>query len=205
MVVVDFRFISLCILACVMSREFTRDSVTKFLPAQFPWIWCRCLLRHLIHSKIFNLSKCKEVLLKYSLLITHKGMPIWIHWHQLRERLTDSFFQIINSLIESFGGKLDLLWLLTLDFVCLLFYLQYRPVQTDASATGAANIGGLTFSCLFERAEIQILVNKFECPQRLSFSPEIYSEVHSPITTTEIVCIMALTLQPIRSCPQHSG
>ena len=57
-----------------------------------------------------------------------------------------------------------------MDFVCLLFYLQYLPVQTDASATGAANIGGLNFSCLFERAEIQIPVNKYECPQRLSFS-----------------------------------
>ena len=66
---------------------------------------------------------------------------------------------------------LDLPWLLTLDFVCLLFYLQYWPIQTDASATGAANIGGLNFSCLFERAEIQIPVNKYECPQRLSFSP----------------------------------
>ena len=78
---------------------------------------------------------------------------------------------MINSLIESFWGKLDLPWLLTLDFVCLLFYLQFRPVQTDAPATGAANIGGLNFSCLFERAEIQIPVNKHECPQRLRFSP----------------------------------
>ena len=108
--------------ACVMSRDFTCDSVTKFLPAQFPWIWCKCLLRHLIHSKIFNLTKCRE-------------------------------------------GKLNLPWLLTLDFVCLLFYFQYRPVQTDAPATGAANI--VNFSCLFERAEIQIPVNKHECPQRL--------------------------------------
>ena len=32
LVVVDFRFIS----AFVMSREFPRNSVTKFLPAQFP-------------------------------------------------------------------------------------------------------------------------------------------------------------------------
>ena len=32
LVVVDFRFIS----AFVMSREFTRNSVTKFLPARFP-------------------------------------------------------------------------------------------------------------------------------------------------------------------------
>ena len=86
-------------------------------------------------------------------------MPISI-WPQLRERLTDSFIQIINSLIESFWGKLDLPWLLTLDFVCRLFYLQYR----------GANIGG-NFSCLFKRAEIQLPVNKCECAQRLSFSP----------------------------------
>ena len=67
--------------------------------------------------------------------------------------------------MESFWGKLDLPWPLTLDFVCLLFYFQYRPVQTDAPATGAANI--VNFSCLFERAEIQIPLNKYGCPQRL--------------------------------------
>ena len=65
--------------------------------------------------------------------------------------------QFINRI---FLGKFDLPWLLTLDFVCLLFYLQYRPVQTDAPATGAANIGGLNFSRLLQRAEIQIPVNK---------------------------------------------
>ena len=67
--------------------------------------------------------------------------------------------------MESFWGKLDLPWPLTLDFVCLLFYFQYRPVQTDTPATGAANI--VNFSCLFERAEIQIPLNKYGCPQRL--------------------------------------
>ena len=88
----------------------------------------------------------------------------------LLQILTDSFFQIIRSVKESFWGKLDLPWLLTLDFVCLLFYLQYRPVQTEAPATRAANIGGLNFSCPFEKAEMQIPVNNYEWPQRLSFS-----------------------------------
>ena len=54
----------------MMSREFTREAVTKFLPAQFPWIWCKCLLWNLTHSNIFNLTKYREVLVKYSLLIT---------------------------------------------------------------------------------------------------------------------------------------
>ena len=84
--------VDLYILACVMSPEFTREAVMKFLPAQFSWIWCKCLLRNLIHSKIFNLTKYREVLVKYSLLITHAEMLLWI-WHQLQERLTDSFFK----------------------------------------------------------------------------------------------------------------
>ena len=67
-----------------MSREFTRESVTKFLPAKFPWIWCKCLLWNLTHSKNFNLTKYREVLLEFSHLITNTGMPIWI-WHQLAE------------------------------------------------------------------------------------------------------------------------
>ena len=78
--------IHLCILACVMSREFTREAVRKFEPTQFPRIWRKCLLRNFIHSKIFNLSKYREVLMTYSLLITHAEMPNWT-WHQLQERL----------------------------------------------------------------------------------------------------------------------
>ena len=151
----------MCILACVMSREFTCNSVTKFLPAQFPWIWCKWMPSHLIYSKILNLTKCREVLVKYSLLITHEGMPIQI-WHQVRERLTDSFFQIINSLIESFGIKFTCLGCKRWILYVLLFYLQYWPVQTGAPASGAVNIGN--FSCLFQTAEIQIPVNKYESP-----------------------------------------
>ena len=68
--VASCRFqIDLCILACVMSREFTREAVMKFLPAQFSLIWCKCLLRILIHSEIFSLTKYREVLVKYSLLM----------------------------------------------------------------------------------------------------------------------------------------
>ena len=72
--------------------------------------------------------------------------------------------------MKSFGVKLTWLGCKRWILYVLLFYLQYRPVQTDALATGAANIGGLNFSCLFQRAEIQMPVNKYECPQRLSFS-----------------------------------
>ena len=67
-----------------MSREFTCEAVMKFLPAPFSWNWCKCLLRSLIQSKISNLTKYREVLVKYSLLITHAEMPLWI-WHQLRQ------------------------------------------------------------------------------------------------------------------------
>ena len=93
--VTSCRFqIHLYIFACAMIREFTPEVVTKFLPAQFPWFWCKCLLRNSIHSKIFNLTKYWEFVLKYLLLITRAEMPIWI-WRLLWERLTDSI-QIIN-------------------------------------------------------------------------------------------------------------
>ena len=55
-----------------MSREFTREAVMKFLPAPFSWNWCKCL--SLIHSKISNLTKYEEVLVRYSLLITHADL-----------------------------------------------------------------------------------------------------------------------------------
>ena len=68
-----------------MSREFTREAVMKFLPAPFSWIWCKCLLRNLIHSKIFNLTKYREFDTSYT--GTTNGL----------------IFQIINSLVESWG------------------------------------------------------------------------------------------------------
>ena len=37
------------------------------------------------------------------------------------------------------------------------------------------------------------------------FPGESILTVHSPVTTSEIICVMALTLQPIRGCSQHSG
>ena len=55
--------IHLCILAC------TLKAVMKFLPAQFPWIWCKCLWSNVICLKFFNMTKYRKVLVKYSLLI----------------------------------------------------------------------------------------------------------------------------------------
>ena len=78
-----------------MSREFTREAVMQFLRAEFSWIWCKCLLRNLIHPKIFNLTKYREVLVKYSL-------PI----NQLQERLTIHFSnnKFINIILGRGGG-----------------------------------------------------------------------------------------------------
>ena len=59
-VVVDLK-IHLCIPACVMSSEFTREVVMKFLPAQFSaWIWCKCLQGTFTHSKIFLSDRIKR-------------------------------------------------------------------------------------------------------------------------------------------------
>ena len=59
-------------------------------------IWCKCLLRNCVHSKIFNLSKYREEKRSsrnISTVYYACRMPNWI-WHQLRERLTYSFFKL---------------------------------------------------------------------------------------------------------------
>ena len=58
----------------------------------------------------------------------------------------------------------------------------------------------VTSHAYFQIAEIQVNI-----AHRLGFPPGIYSEIHSPITTQEIPCVMALILQPIRDFPLHSG
>ena len=115
------------------------------------------------------------------------------------------FFQIINSLMECFGVKLTWLGCKRWILYVLLFYLQYRPVQTNALATGAANIGSLNFSCLFQRAEIQMPVNKYECPQRLSFSLGNLFWDSFTNNNKKFICVMAFTLQPIRGCSNIPG
>ena len=81
-----------------MSREFTRDSVTKFLPAQFPWIWCKCRLR--ILSDQIKTSSRKLFTAHYARSNSDLNLtPV--------TGTTNGFiFQIINSLIESWGVRL---------------------------------------------------------------------------------------------------
>ena len=60
-----------------MSSKFTQEAVMKFLAPQFPWIDVN-VLKQFYPFKDFNLTKYREFLIKYSLLITHAGTPIWI-------------------------------------------------------------------------------------------------------------------------------
>ena len=100
--------IHLCILACVMVREFSLKAVTKCLPAQFPWIWCK------ISSKKFNPFKDFQ-----SDQIQRSSRKIFTTHYTCRKAeknltsvtgTTNGFiFQIINSLIESWGVSLTCL------------------------------------------------------------------------------------------------
>ena len=66
----------------------------KFLPAQFlEFDESVFKAMSLAISKIFNLTKYREVLVKYSLLITHTGMQILEFDTSLQERLMGSFFK----------------------------------------------------------------------------------------------------------------
>ena len=103
--------IHLCILACVMVREFSLKAVTKFLRAQFPWIWCKISSKKFNPFRDFQSDQIQRSSRKiYSPLITHAGRPKRI-WHQSRERLTVHFSnnKFINRILGGGGGgKVDL-------------------------------------------------------------------------------------------------
>ena len=105
--------IHLCILARLISREFTCEAITTFLPAQFPWIWCDCLLRNSLKKfnpfKTFFLSGYIEVLVKYSLLLRMQESLFefdTIYGNDWRIYFSNSQF-----IHRTLGGTLDLLWL----------------------------------------------------------------------------------------------
>ena len=98
--------IHLCILAYVMSRELTREAVMKFLPAQFPWIWCECLWSNFIN----NLRDFQSDQIQRS---SHKIFTAHYACRNAALNLTPVMgttngfiFQIINSVIESWGVRL---------------------------------------------------------------------------------------------------
>ena len=102
--------IHLYILACMMGREFSRKAVTKFLPAQFPWIWCKYLLKKFnpfqdFQSDQIQRSSRKIFTTHYTCRkaeknLTSSGTTIkWIHF---------SNNKFINRILR---GKLDLSWL----------------------------------------------------------------------------------------------
>ena len=101
--VASCRFqIHLCTSACVMSSEFTREVVMRFLPAQFSWIWCKCLQSNSIHSKIFQSDRIQgRYRKKYTAHYACRNADLNL---MLVGATTNGFiFQIIDSLMESWG------------------------------------------------------------------------------------------------------
>ena len=85
-----------------------RPWVMKFLPAQFPWIWCKCLRSNFIPSKIFNLTKNGEVLgcyknsdLENTDLRPRKTQTPWVS-RKLTSPKTQFFSILISILLTTF-------------------------------------------------------------------------------------------------------
>ena len=86
--------IHLCNLACVMSREFTREAVLKFLPAQFPEFYV-----NYIHSKLFNLFTYRDILSKiFTAHYACRNADLNLNCTLLIGTTNGFVFQIINSL-----------------------------------------------------------------------------------------------------------
>ena len=100
-----FKSWILCIYACVMSNELTRQVVMKFLPPQFSWIWYKSLKSNFIHSKIFLSDQIQRAYCKKKLTLdfyTCRNVDsnlilvvaihlwnldcirVWLNWHDKR-------------------------------------------------------------------------------------------------------------------------
>ena len=103
LVVVDFRFIS----AFLMSREFTRETVTKFLPAKFPWIWCKCLSKKLNPFKDFQsdqIQRSSRTILTAWLLRLQECRFKFAASYRNEQLIHFSKYQLINRILGGGGG-----------------------------------------------------------------------------------------------------
>ena len=84
----------------VMNSEFTPEVVMKFLPAQFSWIWCKCLQNDFIHSKIFQSDRIQR---SYDEKFTahHRIRNADLNLRLVAATTNGFIFQMINSLMQS--------------------------------------------------------------------------------------------------------
>ena len=82
-----------------MSREFTRETAVKFLPAQFPLIWCKCLRSNFIISKVFSMTKHREVLVEI-FTAHYVCRNADLNWRWLREHFYTEWCYLRKVLLE---------------------------------------------------------------------------------------------------------
>ena len=109
-----------CIPACVVSSEFTRKVVMKFLSAQFSRIWCWCVRSNFVHSKIFQSDRIhwsygKKIPAHYACRNADLNLIL------VEATTSRSNIRMINSLKDSWGERLT--WL---DRKC--FYLRKQAI-----------------------------------------------------------------------------
>ena len=109
LVVVDFRIIS----AFLMSREFTREAVRKFLPAKVPWICCKCLSKKLNPFKDFQsdqIQRRSRTILTAWLLRLQESRFKFVASYRNEQLIHFSKYQVINRILWG-RGTIDLPWL----------------------------------------------------------------------------------------------
>ena len=106
----------------------------KFLPAQFPWIWWKCLQSKFVHSKIIQSHRLQRSIVK-TFTAHHACRSANLNLKLVSAATIGFIFQTINSLMEycgrrwgGGGGMHDLAWLyckpvLNLPVVCSNIFL----------------------------------------------------------------------------------
>ena len=113
----------------------------------------------------------------------------------------NSFFQIINSLIDSFGVSLNWLAVNIGFFISFSFIYNansYRQTHPQLVQQPSVVLTSYAYSRV---PKYKYRKTNMDVHKGWAFLRGIYSEIH----TGNYLFIIALTLQPIRGCPQHSG
>ena len=123
--------------SCMRNELWIHEVVMKFLLAQFPRIWSKCLRRNFNHLKIFNLTRYREV---FTAHYTWRNSRFKFGTRYLNDRRIQFSKWIITSLIESWGVRLTCLDCKN-DFVAGYARLRScEKLETDVS-------------CLFRRSD----------------------------------------------------
>ena len=119
-----------------MGCEFPCEAVMKFGPAQFPWIWYKCLRSNSFHSKIFNLTRYRRLMVFDE--TKRNETSTCVAFKRLLRCRDDRSLPLVEKICDSMGfraaNRLRIDKVRTTGvFLCCLYFVLWREWQGSNS------------------------------------------------------------------------